>query len=55
MQWIDEMFANMEKDLTAASGKRGEKRAKADRPKACDRTDPRRSQRVERISYVDYQ
>jgi hypothetical protein len=33
MQWIDEMFANMEKDRTAASAKRSEKAAKVDRTK----------------------
>ena len=31
MQWIDEMFVNMEKDRAAASAKRSEKAAKADR------------------------
>lgn len=31
MQWIDEMFTNMEKDRTAASAKRSEKAAKLDR------------------------
>jgi hypothetical protein len=31
MQWIDEMFVNMEKDQAAASGKRSEKAAKVDR------------------------
>jgi hypothetical protein len=31
MQWIDEMFANMEKDRTVASDKRSEKAAKVDR------------------------
>src|SRR5277367_1904615 len=30
MQWIDEMFVNMEKDRTAASAKRSEKRTEAD-------------------------
>jgi hypothetical protein len=30
---MDEMFANMEKERTAASAKRSEKRAKVDRPK----------------------
>jgi hypothetical protein len=36
MQWIDEMFVNMEKDRTAASAKRSEKRTQVDgtkRPK----------------------
>ncbi|MGP0071383.1 MAG: hypothetical protein ACLPWF_05555 [Bryobacteraceae bacterium] len=32
MQWIDEMFVNMEKDRTAASVKRSEKAAKVARP-----------------------
>jgi hypothetical protein len=33
MQWIDEMFANMEQDRAAVSAKRMEKAAKADRTK----------------------
>jgi hypothetical protein len=31
MQWIDEMFVNMEKDRAAASAKKSEKAAKVDR------------------------
>jgi hypothetical protein len=32
MQWIDEMFANMEKDRSTASARRSEKTANVDRP-----------------------
>ena len=33
MQWIDEMFVNMQKDLAAVSAKRGEKRMAVDSAK----------------------
>jgi hypothetical protein len=32
MQWIDEMFVNMQKERSAASAKKSEKAAEVDRP-----------------------
>jgi hypothetical protein len=40
MQWIDEMFVNMEKDHKAASAKRIEKAAKPPRPKLLEKQSP---------------
>jgi len=40
MQWIDEMFVNMEKERSAASAKRSEKAAKAARTEHLKKPDP---------------
>ena len=47
MEWISEMFANMEKNKVAALAKRGAKAAKAPRTEHLTKADPGRPGRVE--------
>ena len=55
MQWIDEMFVNMEKDRTAASVKRSEKAAKVDPARTPEKASPRHTERLDWASFLYYE